>query len=108
MPSLDDAKLAFSEEDYDEALQICDDALAATPRDADVLAFRSQVFLVTGLVQEAFADAVDAVVIDKNNPEYLLRLGIAAHEIEAYSEACEALEREDWSWRRRRRSGERC
>ena len=93
MPSLDDAKLAFSEEDYDEALQICDDALAATPRDADVLAFRSQVFLVTGLVQEAFADAVDAVAIDKNNPEYLLRLGISAHEIEAYSEACEALER---------------
>ena len=93
MSSLDDAKFAFNEEDYDEALQICDDSLASSPRDADMLAFRSQVFLVTGLVQEAFADAVDAVAIDQNNPEYLLRLGIAAHEIEAYSEACDALER---------------
>jgi len=93
MSPLEDARILFDEEQYDEALQICDDALAASPRDADALAFRSRVFLAIGLTQEAFADALNAVAIDENNPEYLLRLGIAAHECEAYGEARKALER---------------
>ena len=95
MTALDDARRAFDDEDYDESLQICDDALSTTAleRDVPLLCHRSKTFLAVGLAQEAFADAVDAVTIATDDCEALLRLGIAAHEIGAHDKAREALER---------------
>jgi suppressor of G2 allele of SKP1 len=93
--ALTSARVAFDDEDYDESLQICDDALGTGDEDEKValLCHRSKTFLAVGLAQEAFADAVDAVALDGGDTEALLRLGIAAHEIGAYGKAREALER---------------
>jgi len=95
MTALDDARRAFDDEDYDESLQICDDALSTTAlkRDVPLLCHRSKTFLAVGLAQEAFADAVDAAAIAADDCEALLRLGIAAHEIGAHEKAREVLER---------------
>ena len=93
--ALASARDAFDDEDYDESLQICDDALGTGDEGEKValLCHRSKTFLAVGLAQEAFADAVDAVALEGDNSEALLRLGIAASEIGAYAKAREALER---------------
>ena len=64
--ALASARDAFDDEDYDESLQICDDALGTGDEGEKValLCHRSKTFLAVGLAQEAFADAVDAVALE--------------------------------------------
>jgi suppressor of G2 allele of SKP1 len=86
------AELAFNEEDYDECLEVCDEALGENPKDVSFLLLRSRTFLKVHLTTEAFTDAVDAIALDRDRAEAWLYLGIASMDIGALDKAREAFE----------------
>ena len=93
------ARAAFDDDDYDESLQILDDALKAVDARSEValvvklLGQRSRTFIACGLYDEALEDARRALSLDDEDVEALLRLGIACKKLGRHAEAIEALER---------------
>lgn len=97
------ARAAFDDEDFDESLQILDDAMCeierAEPspqRDALVvklLGQRSETLMKCGLAQEALDDAARALSMDADDVEALLRSGVAMMSLDDAPGAVAALER---------------
>lgn len=97
------ARAAFDDEDYDESLQILDDAMReverAEPspqRDALVvklLGQRSETLMKCGLAREALDDAERALSVDGDDVEALLRSGVALMSLGDAPGAVAALER---------------
>jgi len=88
-----EANSLFVDEDYDTALELYSDAVAAAPTCADLYVARAQVHLKKDDFTSAIADANKAIELDASNSKAYFRKGVACFNMEEYTTAKTAFEK---------------
>eukprot|EP00285_Hemiselmis_virescens_P001546 CAMPEP_0173414114 /NCGR_PEP_ID=MMETSP1356-20130122/83661_1 /TAXON_ID=77927 ORGANISM="Hemiselmis virescens, Strain PCC157" /NCGR_SAMPLE_ID=MMETSP1356 /ASSEMBLY_ACC=CAM_ASM_000847 /LENGTH=207 /DNA_ID=CAMNT_0014376235 /DNA_START=32 /DNA_END=651 /DNA_ORIENTATION=+ len=88
-----EANALFVDEDYDGALDLYTQAIAAAPQSADLLVARAAVYLKLDDFPSAIGDANKAIQLQPSNAKALLRKGIACFSMEEYATAKTAFEK---------------
>jgi len=88
-----EANSVFVDEDYDTALDLYTQAVAAAPGCADLYVSRAQVHLKKDDFTSAISDANKAIELDATNSKAYFRKGVACFSMEEYTTAKVAFEK---------------
>jgi len=88
-----EANSVFVDEDYETALELYTQAVAAAPACADLYVARAQVHLKKEDFTSAIADANKAIELDASNSKAYFRKGVACFSMEEYTTAKTAFEK---------------